>query len=139
MIDLQFIESSNRWISETQVKVKSEVAANNQQANSFKKLVLSYQNQLDSILNPNLDKQVKRNAKIIQKNSFLFLFQPSTLGEVREIFQQIILMSYERSLYLKCLNNELIIPPSLITTLKNKGLLSEGNTKNKQSFIKKYN
>ncbi len=60
MIDLQFIESSNRWISETQVKVKSEVAANNQQAHSFKKLVLSYQNQIDSILNPNLDKEVKK-------------------------------------------------------------------------------
>ncbi|CAF3644133.1 unnamed protein product [Rotaria sordida] len=107
MTDLQFIEISNRWISETQVKVKSEVAANNQQSTTFKKLVLSYRNQIDSILNPNLDKQ------------------PSTLREVREIFQQIILTSYERALYLKCLNNELIIPASLVTTLKNKGLLSE--------------
>ncbi|CAF4154980.1 unnamed protein product [Rotaria sp. Silwood2] len=108
MTDLQFIEISNRWISETQVKIKSEVAANNQQSTTFKKLVLSYRNQIDSILNPNLDKQ------------------PSTLGEVREGFQQIILISYERALYLKCLNNELIIPGSLVTTLKNKGLLSEG-------------
>ena len=58
MIDLQFIEVSNRWISETQVKIKGEVAANNQQSQTFKKLVLSYQNQIDSILNPNLDKQV---------------------------------------------------------------------------------
>ncbi|CAF2574698.1 unnamed protein product [Rotaria sp. Silwood2] len=107
MTDLQFIEISNRWISETQVKIKSEVAANNQQSTTFKKLVLSYRNQIDSILNPNLDKQ------------------PSTLGEVREGFQQIILISYERALYLKCLNNELIIPGSLVTTLKNKGLLSE--------------
>ena len=32
MIDLQFIEITNRWISETQVKIKSEVGANNQQA-----------------------------------------------------------------------------------------------------------
>ena len=58
MIDLQFIEITNRWISETQVKIKSEVGANNQQAETFKNLVLSYQNQLDSILNPNLDKEV---------------------------------------------------------------------------------
>ncbi|CAF4692579.1 unnamed protein product [Rotaria sp. Silwood1] len=107
MTDLQFIEISNRWISETQVKIKSEVAANNQQSTTFKKLVISYRNQIDSILNPNLDKQ------------------PSTLGEVREVFQQIILASYERALYLKCLNNELIIPASLVTTLTNKGLLSE--------------
>ena len=59
MIDLQFIETSNRWISETQVKIKSEVAANNQQSQTFKNLVISYQNQIDSILNPNLDKQVR--------------------------------------------------------------------------------
>jgi hypothetical protein len=38
-------------------------------------------------------------------------------------------MSYERALYLKCLNNELSIPPALIPILKNKGLLSEGNEK----------
>jgi hypothetical protein len=36
-------------------------------------------------------------------------------------------MSYERALYLKCLNNELIIPPSIIPILEDKGLLSEGN------------
>lgn len=58
MIDLQFIEVSNRWISETQVKIKSEVGANNQQAEIFKNLVVSYRNQIDSILNPNLDKEV---------------------------------------------------------------------------------
>jgi hypothetical protein len=61
MTDLQFIEVSNRWISETQVKIKGEVAANNQQAHTFKTLVLSYQNQIDSILNPNLDKQVRHS------------------------------------------------------------------------------
>ncbi len=74
MIDLQFIETSNRWISETQVKVKSEVAANNQQANSFKKLVLSYQNQLDSILNPNLDKQVKKNERKNNSKKFFYFY-----------------------------------------------------------------
>lgn len=58
MVDLQFIETSNRWISETQVKIKSEVAANNQQAQTFKKLVLAYRDQLDSIMHPNLDKKV---------------------------------------------------------------------------------
>lgn len=58
MTDLHFIETSNRWISETQVKIKSEVAANNQQAQQFKKLVLAYRDQLDSIINPHLDKKV---------------------------------------------------------------------------------
>jgi hypothetical protein len=59
MTDLQFIELTNRWISDTQVKIKGEVAVNNQQAQGLKKLILSYQNQIDSILNPNLDKQVR--------------------------------------------------------------------------------
>ncbi len=64
MTDLQFIELTNRWISDTQVKIKGEVAVNNQQAQGLKKLILSYQNQIDSILNPNLDKQVRQKEKI---------------------------------------------------------------------------
>ena len=63
MTDLHFIETSNRWISETQVKIKSEVAANNQQAQKFKKLVLAYRDQLDSIINPNLDKKVGKISR----------------------------------------------------------------------------
>ena len=46
MGDLKFIESTNRWISETQVKIKSEVAVNNQQAHTLKNLVTSLSNQI---------------------------------------------------------------------------------------------
>lgn len=75
MTDLQFIELSNRWISETQVKVKSTVANSNQQSIAFKKLVFSYQNQIDSILNPNLDKQVRKTrAKQPKLKFFLIIF-----------------------------------------------------------------
>ena len=59
LMDLQFIEVSNRWISETQVKIKTEVAANNQGAQTLKTLVHTYHSQIDSILNPHLDKQVQ--------------------------------------------------------------------------------
>jgi hypothetical protein len=59
LIDLQFIELTNRWISEAQVKIKSEVACNNTQAHVLKTLVLLYQTKIDSILNPNLDKPVR--------------------------------------------------------------------------------
>jgi hypothetical protein len=59
LTDLQFIEISNRWISETQVKIKSEVAASNQQAQALKTLVKSYGCLIDALVNPNLDKQVK--------------------------------------------------------------------------------
>ncbi|CAF4534188.1 unnamed protein product [Rotaria sp. Silwood1] len=107
MTDLQFIELTNRWISETQVKIKCEVAMNNDHAQKLKILILTYQAKIDSILNPNLDKQV------------------STLNEIRELFHQIVLTTYERALYLKCLNNELTIPASLITVLKDKGLITE--------------
>lgn len=47
------------------------------------------------------------------------------MTEVRQLFQQIVLFSYERALHLKCLQNELIIPSSLIKTLKDKGLITE--------------
>ena len=58
MNDLQFIELTNRWISEVQVKIKCEVANDNEQARTLQNLVLLYENKIDSILNPNLDKQV---------------------------------------------------------------------------------
>jgi hypothetical protein len=58
MTDLQFIELTNRWISEAQVKIKCEVAVNNQAAHTLRTLVLSYQIKIDCIINPNLDKQV---------------------------------------------------------------------------------
>jgi hypothetical protein len=60
MIDLEFIEITNRWISDTQVKIKVEIALANQQASTLKELVKSYEIQLDSMFNPNLDKQVNR-------------------------------------------------------------------------------
>lgn len=63
LTDLQFIELANRWISEAQVKIKSEVAVCNQQAHVLKAVVSFYQTRIDSILNPNLDKQVRRLAK----------------------------------------------------------------------------
>ncbi|CAF1026509.1 unnamed protein product [Adineta ricciae] len=107
MVDLQFIELANRWISDTQVKIKAEVGANNQGAKTFKELIISYRNQIDSMLNPNVDKQT------------------TTLNEIREIFQEIILNSYERAFYLKCLNNELLIPASVVTILRNRGVLTE--------------
>ena len=58
MADLQFIELTNRWISEAQVRIKGEVGSNNQQAHAFKARVALYEAKIDSILNPNIDKEV---------------------------------------------------------------------------------
>jgi len=59
LVDLEFIGLANRWISEAQVKIKSEVALDNQYAHDLKTSVQFFSNQIDSILNPNIDKQVK--------------------------------------------------------------------------------
>ncbi|CAM4857478.1 unnamed protein product [Rotaria socialis] len=107
LTDLKFIELANRWISETQVKIKGEVAINNQNAQILKTLIGAYQVKMDSILNPNLDKPL------------------ATANEIRELFHEIVLKTYERALYLKCLNNELAIPASIINNLKDKGLIAE--------------
>jgi hypothetical protein len=58
MTDIRFIELTNRWISDAQLRIKSEVAIDNQQAQTVKTLVLLYGIKIDSILNPNLDKPV---------------------------------------------------------------------------------
>jgi hypothetical protein len=59
MTDLKFIELTNRWISDVQVRIKSEVSISNQQAQVIKTLIVLYEMKIDSILNPNLDKQVR--------------------------------------------------------------------------------
>ena len=59
MTDIRFIELANRWISDAQVKIKSEVAVSNEQARTLKALVLVYEAKIDAILQPNLDKQVR--------------------------------------------------------------------------------
>ncbi len=64
MTDIQFIELANRWISDAQVKIKSEVAINNQQTHLLKTFVSLYEIRIDSILNPNLDKQVSEEFSI---------------------------------------------------------------------------
>ncbi len=64
MTDLKFIELTNRWISDVQVRIKSEVSISNQQAQVIKTLVLLYQMKIDSILNPNMDKQVRISKEI---------------------------------------------------------------------------
>lgn len=58
MTDLQFIELANRWINEAHVKIKSEVAIDNQKEQLLKTLILLFENKIDSIINPNFDKQV---------------------------------------------------------------------------------
>jgi hypothetical protein len=73
MTDLQFIELTNRWISDAQVRIKSEVSISNQQAQVIKTLVLLYQMKIDSILNPNMDKQVRISKEIYYGGRMCFI------------------------------------------------------------------
>ena len=56
--DLQFIEITHRWMLDTQVKIKSEVAINGQQAHTLQALVAAYRNKLDAVRDLDLDEQV---------------------------------------------------------------------------------
>ena len=72
MTDIRFIEIASRWISEAQVKIKSEVAVSNEQARGLKALLLIYEAKIDSILHPNLDKQVRMSE---ERNMFAMGFR----------------------------------------------------------------
>jgi len=72
MTDLKFIELTNRWISDVQVRIKSEVSISNQQAQVIKTLIVLYEMKIDSILNPNLDKQVRIEREKLREILFFF-------------------------------------------------------------------
>jgi hypothetical protein len=57
-IDLEFIERINRWIGETQVKIKAEVAINNQQAHVLNVRIHDYQGNIEALLHPTSEQQV---------------------------------------------------------------------------------
>lgn len=66
---------TNRWISDTQVRIKSEVALSNQQSLALKTLLINFQTQLDALAFPNLDKRVKtRRFSLIENFKVNFWF-----------------------------------------------------------------
>ncbi|KAF6036812.1 CCDC180 [Bugula neritina] len=58
MIDLVFIERVARWLTNTQVKVKAEVAESNQQAKTLALHLNELEKRIDACEKPNLDKEV---------------------------------------------------------------------------------
>ena len=49
-----------RWITNTQVKIKSEVADSNRQAADISRLLDGFERQISHFLNPSIDKQVTK-------------------------------------------------------------------------------
>ena len=58
MIDLLFMEKIARWLTNTQVKIKSEVADSNTQALQLTQTLKDLHRRIDACARPNLDKEV---------------------------------------------------------------------------------
>ncbi|KAM7451254.1 hypothetical protein ABFA07_001297 [Porites harrisoni] len=87
LFDLTFMEKVTRWLTNTQVKVKSEVAFSNSQAKKLALYLSTFERHIDAVEKPNLDKE-QVTARQVQ----------SSLIPILQTF-------HERSLYLNCLLN----------------------------------
>lgn len=58
MIDLIFMEKIARWLTNTQVKIKAEVANSNSQAQQLAQHLNNLDRRVDACERPNLDKEV---------------------------------------------------------------------------------
>ena len=61
MIDLLFMEKVARWLTNTQVKVKAEVAESNTQAKKLAHHLKELYRRIDACEKPNLDKEVRHS------------------------------------------------------------------------------
>lgn len=94
MFDLLFMEKVARWLTNTQVKIKAEVAASNSQAQALAKHIADLERRIDACEKPNLDKEHTTPAEL---NSFL--------KTAMEAF-------HSRSEYLNCLKGPQTRPSS---------------------------
>ncbi len=58
MIDLLFMEKIARWLTNTQVKIKAEVADSNSQAQQLVQYLNDLDRRIDACEHPNPDKEV---------------------------------------------------------------------------------
>ena len=60
MFDLIFMEKIARWLTNTQVKIKAEVADSNTQAQQLAQHLIDLDRRIDACERPNLDKEVRQ-------------------------------------------------------------------------------
>ncbi len=77
MVDLQFIEKISRWLNETQIKIKTEVAASNRDSKQMSESLRIFEQHIDSLKNPNPDKVVTKFFKIYFKHFINYFFELS--------------------------------------------------------------
>ncbi|XP_041481342.1 coiled-coil domain-containing protein 180-like isoform X1 [Lytechinus variegatus] len=93
LFDLTFIEKLSRWLNNTQVKIKGEVAQSNTQAQSLMRLLNKLETRVDACERPNLDKE------------------QITPGELLETLPSIFQAFDERAQYLNCAKHLLLNAP----------------------------
>jgi hypothetical protein len=69
MIDLVFMERIARWLTNTQVKIKAEVANSNSQAQQLAQFLNDVVRRIDACERPNLDKEVRENSYLLNGKS----------------------------------------------------------------------
>nr|XP_022323888.1 coiled-coil domain-containing protein 180-like isoform X5 [Crassostrea virginica] len=101
MIDLIFMEKIARWLTNTQVKIKAEVANSNSQAQQLAQHLSDLDRRIDACERPNLDKEpaCKKEMQITSRQL------NQKLKSVFEAFQ-------DRSTYLNCIKDPTPRPPS---------------------------
>ncbi|XP_032230152.2 coiled-coil domain-containing protein 180 [Nematostella vectensis] len=87
LFDLTYMEKITRWLTNTQVKVKSQVAFSNSQAKKLAIYLATFERHLDAVERPNLDKE------------------QVTAREVQASLIPILQSFHERSLFLNALLN----------------------------------
>lgn len=113
LVDLQFIEKISRWLNDTQIKIKTQVNASNLQAKQLSEHIKEFEKRVDCCTKPNLDKM-----KVL----------PSDL---LEFIDKLNLEIYERGYFLKCFNNEELVPTKYAEMFKSdeedKSVVAQGN------------
>ncbi|KAJ8300120.1 hypothetical protein KUTeg_021639 [Tegillarca granosa] len=99
MIDLVFMEKIARWLTNTQVKIKAEVANSNTQAQTLAQHINDLDRRIDACEKPNLDKELDSGMQITSRQL------NDTLKAIFEAF-------HARSVYLNCVTDPAPRPTS---------------------------
>ncbi|XP_046845150.1 coiled-coil domain-containing protein 180-like [Xenia sp. Carnegie-2017] len=85
LFDLTFMEKFTRWITNSQVKIKTEVSQSNAQSKNLITSLGKVERYIDAVRNPNLDKEQVTCDDVVD--------------ELRQVFRQFV----DRAVYLDCL------------------------------------
>ncbi|XP_031558023.1 coiled-coil domain-containing protein 180-like [Actinia tenebrosa] len=120
LFDLTYIEKITRWLTNIQVKVKSEVAFSNSQAKKLAVFMATFDRHIDAVEKPNLDKE------------------QVTAREVQASLIPILQAFHERCVYLNALLNDATPSLNVLRSGIKVGFSDEKNAdqKDKQSAVK---